>query len=440
MIEPKPETLRSASIFQIFVRNYTEQGTLQAAAARLAEPAGLGFDYVYITPIHPIGALKRKGSLGSPYAIADYRSVDPLLGGEAALRVFIDAAHRLGLGVIMDVVYNHTAPDSVLAREHPEWFWKGPEGRPAPRISDWSDVVDLDYSHKELWDYQIESLELWARFGVDGFRCDVASLVPLEFWVEARRRLAAGRESASRKPLLWLAESVHSDFVTECRRRGLYAASDPELHAAFDISYDYDGREDLESAWRGELSLGCYLRHLKVQEALYPQGAVKLRFLENHDQGRAAARFDRGARLRNWSLFSMLLPGTYMAYMGEELAMERRIGLFDREPMREEEGDPSFGPFFARALALAKAIKAEAPFFDACLLAEGVVLVKRHGRGRSYTAILNLDGRSGRIGLPRGIVDTDLAANRDGDLLMGERAEIIEEKLVLGSEPLVLRR
>jgi hypothetical protein len=242
------------------------------------------------------------------------------------------------------------------------------------------------------------------------------------------------------KPILWLAESVHRNFVTECRRRGLYAASDPELHAAFDISYDYDGREDLEASWRGELSLGYYLRHLEVQEALYPQDAVKLRFLENHDQGRAAARFGSGARLRNWSLFSMLLPGTYMAYMGEELAMERRIGLFDREPMKEEEGDPSFKPFFARALSLAKAIKAEAPFFDARLLAEGVVLVKRQGRGRSYTAVLNLDGRSGGIGLPRGVADTDLASNRDGDLLMGDRAEIVGEKLVLGREALVLRR
>jgi glycosidase len=436
MIDPKPENLRCASIYQIFARNFTSEGTLQAASARLGEAAGLGFDYVYLTPIHPIGKLKRKGSLGSPYAIADYRAVDPLLGGEAGLRVFIDEAHRRGLGVIMDVVFNHTSPDSVLAREHPEWFWKGADGEPAPRIADWSDVVDLDYSHKELWDYQIESLERWAAFGADGFRCDVASLVPVEFWVEARRRLAAGRAPSS-PPLLWLAESVHRDFVVECRRRGLYAAADTELHAAFDITYDYDGREELEAAWRGELSLGYYLHYLEVQEALYPQSAVKLRFLENHDQVRAAARFGGGARLRNWSLFSMLLPGTYMAYMGEELAMTRRISLFDAEPMKEEEGDPSFRPFFKRALSLAKAIKTEAPFFDASLLAEGVVLVRRHGGGRSYTAILNLEGRSGRIGLPRDR-ERDWAAIFGGEVLMGERAETSEGNLELVREPLVL--
>jgi glycosidase len=425
MPNPTPVALRSASIYQIFARNYTAESTLAAAAARLDEPASLGFDYVYLTPVHPIGVERRKGSMGSPYAIADYRAVDPLLGGEAGLRTFIDEAHRLGLGVVMDVVYNHSSPDAVLTKEHPEWYWKGPDGKPGPRIADWSDVADFDYSHKELWDYQIESLEKWARFGADGFRCDVASLVPVAFWAEARRRLAAV------KPILWLAESVHKEFVTECRRRGLYAASDPELHAAFDLSYDYDGREELEAAWRGERSLAGYLKHVEVQESLYPADAVKLRFLENHDQERAAARFGRGARLRNWTLFSMFLPGAYLAYMGEELAMERRIGIFDSEPILPGEGDPSFRSFFAEALSLTKRIKTEAPLFDARLLGEGVVLVQRHGRAKSYTALLNVDGRSGTVKLPKGL-------KLEGQPLMGEMVETNDGSCVLGRAPLIL--
>jgi glycosidase len=425
MIDLQPAVLRSAFIYQIFVRNYSQEGTLQAAAARLAEPAALGFDFVYLTPVHPIGVERRKGRLGSPYAIADYRAIDPLLGGEAGLRAFIDEAHRLGMGVIMDIVYNHSSPDALLAREHPEWYWKDPDGKPAPRIADWSDVVDLDYSNEELWAYQIETLEKWARFGADGFRCDVASLVPVEFWIEARRRLSTV------KPVLWLAESVHKEFVTECRRRRLYAASDPELHAAFDLSYDYDGRAELEAAWKGASSLGYYLKHLEVQEALYPADAVKLRFLENHDQERAAARFGRGARLRNWTLFSMLLPGAYLAYMGQELAMERRIGLFEREPMLPEEGDPAFKSFFTEALSLAKRIKAEAPFFDARLLSEGVVLAERHGKGKRYAAILNLDGRSGRLDLPAGL-------RLEGQPLMGEMPESRGGAFPIGREGLIM--
>lgn len=441
-----PDRLRSTTIYQIFPRNYTKEGTLQAALARLDEVAALGFDYVYLTPVHPIGQLRRKGSLGSPYAIADYRAVDPLLGGEEGLRQFMDEAHRLGMGVIMDVVYNHSAPDALLTREHPEWYWKGPDGMPGPRIAEWSDVADLDYSKSALWDYQIETLAKWVRFGSDGFRCDVASLVPVEFWIEARRALAsvragAGQAQDAARPLLWLAESVHKEFVTECRRRGLYAASDPELHAAFDISYDYDARQELEEAWRGERSLGYYLRMLEVQESHYPVGAVKLRFLENHDQGRAAARFGRGERLRNWTLFSMLLPGAYLAYMGEELAMERRIGLFDREPMLEEEGDPSFTPFFAEALSLSRTIKAEAPLFDARLLAEGLVLIERRARGSlpgggaalRYAALLNLDGRSGRIALPPSLGEAAQAR-----VALGSAPRLDGSTLELGLEPLVL--
>jgi Glycosidases len=425
-----PESLRSRSIYQIFPRNYSEEGTLQAAAKRLDEVAALGFDYVYLTPVHPIGVLRRKGSLGSPYAIADYRAVDPLLGGEAGLHVFIDEAHKLGLGVIMDVVYNHTSPDSVLAAEHPEWFWKGKDGKPGPRIADWSDVADLDYSKKELWDYQIETLVKWARFGADGFRCDVASLVPVDFWVEAKRRVAA-----EVKPVLWLAESVHKEFVTDCRRRGFYAASDPELHRAFDLTYDYDGRQELDEAWRGEKSLGYYLRHLEVQEALYPADAVKLRCLENHDQGRAAARFGRAERLRNWTLFAMLLPGAFMAYMGEELAMERRIGLFDKETMKAAEGDPSFTPFFKGALELSTTIKREAPFFDAKLLAEGLVLVERHGKAARYSAVLNLDGRTGWAKLPAG-------SGLEGAAILGAKHAMGSDGLSfeLGLEPLVLKK
>lgn len=399
-----PSRLRSTSIYQIFPRNYTAEGTLDAAAARLSEPAQLGFDYVYLTPVHPIGVERRKGSLGSPYAIADYRSVDQALGGEAALRRFIDAAHERNLGVLMDVVFNHTSPDSLLARTHPEWFWKGEDGRPAPRVAEWSDVVDLDYSHRGLWDYQIDTLERWASLGADGFRCDVASLVPVEFWVEARRRLEAGRPTGA-QPLLWLAESVHKEFVVELRRRGMYAASDPELHAAFDLTYDYDGRQELEDAWAGRCSLARYLDMVATQEALYPEKAVKLRFLENHDQPRAAWRFGRGARLCNWTVFAMLLPGAFLAYMGEELALTEHIGLFDRQPMDRSSGSREFSDFFARAHAFTKRTRAVAPFFDAKALGEGLILITRtrSGAGRDspgepvVAAMLNLDGRSGRF-------------------------------------------
>ena len=175
---PTPKALRSSAIYQIFPRNYTEAGTLQAAAARLDEVAELGFDYVYLTPVHPIGLERRKGSLGSPYAIADYRAVDPLLGGEAGLALL--STRRIASASASSWTSSTTThpPTPSCRGSIPSGIWKGPDGKPGPRIADWSDVADLDYSQKALWDYQIETLENWARFGADGFRCDVASLVP----------------------------------------------------------------------------------------------------------------------------------------------------------------------------------------------------------------------------------------------------------------------
>lgn len=418
-----PRELRGNSIYQIFLRNQSAEGTFDAALPALERAARLGFDVVYLTPVHPIGAIARKGSLGSPYAIQDYRAVDPVLGGETGFRRFIDAAHAKGLKLIIDVVYNHTSPDSVLVHEHPGWFWKGPKGKPAPRHPEWSDVVDLDYSHQGLWEYQIETLEHWASFGVDGFRCDVASLVPVPFWVAARKRLSAI------KPCIWLAESVHKEFVAEVRAKGFYAACDAELHEAFDLTYDYDARTELEAAWAGTGPLSAYLHHLELQASMLPATAIKARFLENHDQARAARHFSRGARLRSWTTLAMLLPGTFFAYMGQECAMTHRPSLFDKDVVDWASGDQEFELWFQAAHLATKAVRAREPAFAVSELASGVVLVERSGGVKPVAALLNLDGRSGRIALPEPIVGRDLLSGVDFGL---------ERMVELMAEPVVV--
>jgi len=405
-----PASLRGQSIYQVFIRNYSPEGSFDAALPALDAAARMGFDIVYLAPVHPIGEEKRKGTVGSPYAISDYRAIDPALGGEAGFRRFLDAAHEKGLKVIIDVVYNHTSPDSVLVREHPEWFWKGPEGKPAPRNELWSDVVDLDHSNSELREYLIATLEKWTRFGVDGYRCDVASLVPVEFWVAARKRCAAIR------PTLWLAESTHKEFVFRMRRRGFYAASDPELHEAFDITYDYDGRHELDDARAGRKPLSVYLHHLFLQQCMYPATAVKARMLENHDQPRAARHFGKGPALRNWTAFMMLAEGTFFAYMGQELAIEERPSLFESDPVDWTKGDAAFEAWFATAHVATKAVRAREPLFDARELASGVVLVERRGGTKPVAALLNLEGRSGKLELPFPLAGTELLSGAKVEL------------------------
>ena len=139
-------------------------------------------------PIHPIGELNKKGSLGCPYSIMDYLQINPEYGTEANLSELIEAVHALGLKLIINVVYHHTSHDSVLIDEHPEWYRLDALGRPYASVPEWSDIIDLKFVDRELWTYLIDCLCHWARLGVDGFRCDVASFLPLQFWIEAREK------------------------------------------------------------------------------------------------------------------------------------------------------------------------------------------------------------------------------------------------------------
>ncbi|MFR7637447.1 MAG: alpha-amylase family glycosyl hydrolase [Lachnospiraceae bacterium] len=180
------KTLQHQLIYSVFVRNHTPEGTFRALERDLDRLSALGTDIVWLMPIHPVGEVGRKGTLGSPYAIRDYRGVNPKYGTVEDFRHLVDAIHVRGMKCIIDVVYNHTSPDSVLAQTHPEWFFRDEQGRLSRHVADWWDVVDLDYTHKELWRYQIDTLKMWAEI-VDGFRCDVASSVPLDFWTAARQ-------------------------------------------------------------------------------------------------------------------------------------------------------------------------------------------------------------------------------------------------------------
>jgi 1,4-alpha-glucan branching enzyme len=178
-----PEWARSASIYQINQRQFTPEGTFRAAEAHLPRLRDFGVDIVWLMPVNPIGERNRKGDLGSPYAVKDYYAVNPEFGTVDDLRHFVDTAHDLGLHVILDWVANHTAWDNVLVTEHPEWYardWKG-DFRPTPWW-DWHDIIDLDYSHEGLREWMTAAMVHWVKeVGVDGFRCDVAGFVPLDF-------------------------------------------------------------------------------------------------------------------------------------------------------------------------------------------------------------------------------------------------------------------
>lgn len=333
-----PKSLRNMTMYQVFVRNHSEEGAFRKVQEDLDRIKSLGADIIWLMPIHPIGKKARKGSLGSPYAISDYRAVNPEFGSLDDFKALVEAIHEKGMKCIIDVVYNHTSPDSVLSKEHPEWFYHKDDGSFGNRVGDWTDIIDLDYSNKELWRYQIDTLKMWAET-VDGFRCDVAPLIPLEFWIKARAEVEQVRPDC-----IWLSESVEPEFITYLRGRGMTALSDSEIFQAFDLCYDYDVYGKFRDYLSGKGTLAAYAEAINRQEYIYPDNYIKLRFLENHDQTRAAFLIPDIISLYNWIAFTFFQKGLPLIYAGQEYEATHLPSLFDKDTIDRSDTD-SFGIF-----------------------------------------------------------------------------------------------
>lgn len=341
--------LRSDVIYSIYVRNHTPEGTFSAIIPDLDRIKALGTDIIWFMPIHPIGVKGKKGSLGCPYANRDYRTVNPEYGTLEDFRSLVDAIHDRGMKCIIDVVYNHTSPDSTLVYTHPEFFYRKSDGSMGNHVGEWTDVVDLDYSNRDLWDYQIESLVMWAGI-VDGFRCDVASFVPVEFWCKARAAVEKVRPGC-----IWLAETVHGSFGQFHRKNGLYSANDYDMFTAFDMEYDYDIREVFDRYLKGECRLSNYIDVINFQEWLYPANYNKMRCLENHDQPRICSFVKDGKALENFTAFLYFLKGTTLLYAGQEYRNDHVPSLFEKDLITRS-GEQDISPMLRKLYNIKKGL------------------------------------------------------------------------------------
>lgn len=324
--------LRNQVMYSVYVRNYSEAGTFQAVEQDLDRIQKLGVDVIWFMPIHPVGEKAKKGQLGSPYAIKNYREINPEFGTMEDFKSVVDAIHAKGMKCIIDVVYNHTSPDSWLVENHPEFFYKKPDGSMGNRVGDWTDIVDLDYNNKELWAYQIETLKMWAAI-VDGFRCDVAPLIPIEFWMQARKEVAEVNPDC-----IWLSESVEPEFITYLRSQNMVAHSDGEVYQAFDMCYDYDIYKNFRDYIKGACPLSTYADAVNRQEYIFPANYVKLRYLENHDQDRAKSFIDSEEAMLNWLTFTYFQKGMTLLYCGQEAEDDKRPDLFNKDTVNWNTG------------------------------------------------------------------------------------------------------
>ncbi|MBQ5755309.1 MAG: alpha-amylase, partial [Oscillospiraceae bacterium] len=340
-------------------------------------------------------------------------------------RRLVDEIHARGMKCIIDVVYNHTSPDSTLVSQHPEFFYRKPDGSMGNHVGDWTDVVDLDYTCRALWDYQIESLVMWAGI-VDGFRCDVASFVPVEFWCKARQAVEKVRPGA-----IWLAETVHSGFGQFSRQSGMYSANDYDMFAAFDMEYDYDIREIFDRYLKGEIALSHYIDMLNFQECLYPANYNKMRCLENHDQPRICSFVKDDLALENYTAMLYFLKGTTLLYAGQEYKNDHTPSLFEKELFQRSE-EKDITPLLQKLYAVKKAhFSANDYFKGSADDAHDIAILERTDGKTFKLGIFSLKGRNAGVKVP-------VADGTYTNLLSGQSVTVLGGVLHCGGSPIVL--
>jgi glycosidase len=419
-----PTIYRSLVIYEIYVRNHGPHGTFADVEADLERIRRMGVDIVWFMPIHPIGQLNKKGSLGCPYSIADYRGINPEYGSLADFQHLVRKAHSLGLKVMIDVVYNHTSHDSVLVREHPEWFHQNEAGEPVTTVPEWSDVIDLHHPNPELTAYLVQTLQQWAELGVDAFRCDVASLLPEAFWTEVRQAV-----SDVKPDVIWLAESVHASFITYRRAHGLRAISDSEIYRAFDLTYTYDIWPVFQQAVTGRMPFSRYLEMLQLQDAIYPENYVKMRYTENHDQQRIMAFAPSSAQALAWTAFEAFNKGAFLIYAGQESGAKHTPSLFDIDKIDWQ--DYPCQAFLSAICHLKKDPAMQAGQFLLLDNREALQAAWQHGSG-GLLGIFNVKGLDGEIGVP-------LPDGTYLDLIGGRPLSVRNGKIAAPASAVVLR-
>lgn len=307
--------VRDAVIYEVYLRSFSPEGTIKALEQRVKELKGLGVTVLWLMPVHPVGEVNRKGSLGSPYAVQDYYAINPEFGTMEDFRALVKTVHQNDMKIIIDLVANHTAWDSKLLFEYPEWFTKDKSGALVSPNADWTDVVDLNYDHHELRKYMIAMMEYWVReVGIDGFRCDVAELVPTDFWNVARAQLD------KIKPVMMLSEGTI-----------------PEHHLeAFDLTYAWNTYDVLAKIIQNSTPASALHEIIQNESLRFPQSSLRLRFNTNHDKNAwdapAVEKFGReGAKTTAALMFT--LPGVPLVYNGEEVGNQRRLSLFEKTPI-----------------------------------------------------------------------------------------------------------
>ena len=363
---------KHASVYEVNIRQYTPEGTFLAFMEHLPRLKRMGIDILWLMPITPISVEKRQGTLGSYYACSSYTDINPEFGTAADFKMLVDQVHALDMKLIIDWVANHTGADHHWTQTHPDWFIKDEEGNFTER-NGWKDVIDLNFDSQEMRSALVDAMKYWIKeFDIDGFRCDMAHLVPLDFWIYART------ECDTLKPCFWLAEC---EVV--------------EYHNAFDATYAWWWMHVSEKFMKGETGLH-EVREVLHAYSQYPSGAIKLFFTSNHDENSwNGTEYEKyGIAARAWAVFTCTWQGMPLVYSGQENPNLKRLAFFDKDQIDWNE-TPSLDGFYQQLLQFRKQSSAilEGETFILPSEQQGIMAYFRKKDTETVLVLLNLSDK-----------------------------------------------
>lgn len=358
---------RPAALYEVFVRDFSPDGNFKGVMDGLDKIQGTGADVVWLMPIYPIGKVNRKGTLGSPYSVADYRGINPAFGNAGDLRRLVNAAHARKMKVILDFVPNHTAFDHSWITEHPDRYTHDAQGNISVavdnngKLTDWTDVADLNYDNAETRRAVIADMRYWIdNFNIDGFRVDVAGFIPDSFWREAVPQLRKG------KAVFLLAEW-----------------DAPNLHAlGYDLTYDWNDYHALIDVWKGKSAADFARGALKDANGL-PNSGMRMRFTTNHDEtawnSPAITLWGGPGGARAAFVATAMLPGVPLLYNGQEVESPQKLPLFERDPVNWNQPKAEEARrFYRRVIEISRSF-AKAPMTVVSTSAQDDVIAYRRG-------------------------------------------------------------
>ena len=324
---------KNANIYEVNIRQYTPEGTINEFRKHLPRLKEMGVDILWLMPVQPIGEMNRKGSLGSYYSVKDYKAVNPEFGTMQDLKDLVKEAHEIGMYVILDWVANHSAWDNVWTKEHADFYEKNDDGTFVSPF-DWTDVISFDYNNPEMRDSMIRALEFWINEAdVDGYRCDVAGMVPTDFWNDAVDRMK------QIKPIFMLAEDEDNVALTE---------------HAFDMNYSWKLLHLLNDIAKGEKKAQDIWGYLQWNKDTFPKYVYRMTFITNHDEnswnGTTKERMGDGTEA--FAVLTYTLPGMPLIYSGQEAANDKVLRFFEKDTI--DWSNIIYGDFYTKLNFLKK--------------------------------------------------------------------------------------